>query len=143
MRHLIFTVAVLLLAATGLATWPAEARAPADDGRGTPYVVDRSDNICGIDEPRAITNPAKVDYEALLSATPEVRELKRRGIDPESAEGIRLLTGARSRVLAACETVRAAEGHCSVWKKIKRRDKRSISDLTRKVKAEIKSSEET
>lgn len=112
------------------------ARAP-DDGRGTPYVVDKSDNICGIDEPRAITNPAKVDYRALLAATPEVRRIKKRKIDRGSAQGTHLMAQARRRVLAACETVSEAEGHSSVWKKIARRDRRPIEDVTAKVKAAI------
>lgn len=111
--------------------------ATADDGRGTPFVVDKSDSICGIDEPRALTNPAKVDYEALLNSTSEVRRMKKRKIDRNSAEGIRLLSVARRKVLFACEEVRSSEGHDSVWKKIKRRDQRAVADITRKVKAEI------
>ncbi len=109
----------------------------ADDGRGTPFVVDKSDSICGIDEPRALTNPAKVDYDALLKSTPEVKRMKKRKIDRDSAEGIRLLSAARRKVLSACESVRSSEGHDSVWKKIKRRDQRAVADITRKVKAEI------
>lgn len=119
-----------------------EATSPAeDDGRGTPYVVDKTDNICGIDEPRAITNPAKVDYQALLDETPEVKEIKRRKIDPDSAKGIELMTKARRRVLAACEKVRSAKSHCSIWKKIKRRDKQDVSDVTDEVKKEIQASD--
>lgn len=113
-----------------------------DDGRGTPYKVDKTDNVCGLDEPRALTDPAKVDYEKLLNATPEVKAIKRRKIDKESAEGIRLMTEARSRVLDACEKVRSDEGHCSVWKKISRRDGTPIPDITDEVKKEIESDDE-
>ncbi len=115
--------------------------ATADDGRGTPYVVDKSDSICGIDEPRAITKPAKVDYDALLASTSEVRLMKKRKIDRDSAEGIRLLSAARRKVLSACEEVRSSEGYDSIWKRIKRRDHRAVADITRKVKAEIASCE--
>lgn len=108
-----------------------------DDGRGTPYIVNKSDNICGLDEPRQLTNPAKVDYEALLEATAEVKKIKKDKIDPKSSEGITLMTKARKRVLKACEAVRAADGYCSVWKDIKRRDKRAIDDITDAVKRKL------
>jgi hypothetical protein len=119
-----------------------ETAVRADDGRGTPYIVNRADSICGIAEPRAITSPAKVDYDELLGATPEVRLIKRRRIDPESAKGIKLMTEARRKVLAACETVRASEGYCSIWKGIKRRDKTPVDDITAKVKAQIADDDE-
>lgn len=108
-----------------------------DDGRGTPYVVTKSDNICGLDEPRQLTNPAVVDYDVLLEATDEHKKLIKDKIDPLSSEGITLLTKARARVLKACEAVRASNGHCSVWKVIKRRDKRSIDDITDEVKRQL------
>lgn len=117
----------------------ARADARADDGRGTPYVVDKSDNICGIGEPRALTNPSKVDYDALLGTTPEVKRIKRKRIDPESAEGIKLMTTARRKVLSACESVREELGYDSVWREIKRRDRTPIPDITERVKAEIES----
>ena len=148
----------ILTAVLAALAWaaPVSAQAPAqtagsysedepsptpDDGRGTPFVVDKSDSICGIDEPRAITKPAKVDYDTLLASTSEVRLMKKRKIDRDSAEGIRLLSAARRKVLSACEEVRSSEGYDSVWKDIKRRDKRAVADITRKVKAEIASSE--
>lgn len=116
---------------------PAADEVLDDDGRGTPYKVDKADNVCGLDEPRALTNPAQVDYAELLQATPEAKRVKRRKIDPDSAEGIRLMTEARTRVLQACESVRADLGYCSVWKKISRRDGDPIDDLTDAVKKEI------
>jgi len=111
-----------------------------DDGRGTPFVVLKADNICGLDEPRQITTPAKVDYDALLVETTEVKELKRNGIDPTSSKGITLMTKARSRVLKACETVRTELGYDSIWKSITRRDSRAIPDATDSVKAKLGSS---
>ncbi len=108
-----------------------------DDGRGTPYVVTKSDNICGLDEPRQLTNPAVVDYQALLEATDEYKKLIKDKIDKTSSKGITLMTKARARVLKACESVRASQGHCSVWKVIKRRDKRSVDDITDEVKRQL------
>ena len=96
----------------------ALAPAPvADDGRGTPYVVNKSDNICGLDQPRQLTSPAVVDYASLVAATAEYREIEKKKIDPNSSEGITLMTKARARVLKACESVRSSNGHCSVWKR--------------------------
>ena len=118
-----------------------------DDGRGTSWVVDKRDNICGLDEPRQLSRPAKVDYQKLLSATPEVKQIKRKRIDPNSAEGVRLMSKARSRILSACEKVRSAKGHCSVWKKISLRDpkkdkKKKPVDVTSSVKGEIDKSKD-
>ena len=124
--------------APAVATVSTEDALPAaDDGRGTPYVVNKSDNICGLDQPRQLTKPAKVDYQALLDATPEAKKIKDEKIDPESSEGITLLTKARARVLKACESVRAAQGHCSVWKVIRRRDGKALSDITDAVKRKL------
>jgi hypothetical protein len=108
-----------------------------DDGRGTPYRVDKDDNICGLDEPRQLSKPAKVDYAALVDETPEFKEIVSKGIDKASAKGIELMSKARRRVLTACETVRGNKGNCSVWKKIARRDGKAVDDLTTEVKAEI------
>ena len=80
---------------------------------------------------------ASVDYDALLKATDEYKKIVKDKIDPKSSEGITLLTKARARVLKACESVRAANGHCSVWKKIARRDKRAVSDITDAVKRQL------
>jgi hypothetical protein len=53
-------------AAVGGAAWAGEdartADAPygtPDDGRGTPYIVLKTDNICGLDEPRQIGSCAR------------------------------------------------------------------------------------
>ncbi|MGD2016658.1 MAG: hypothetical protein PVJ89_00965 [Planctomycetota bacterium] len=105
-----------------------------DDGRGTPYVVNKVDNICGLDEPRQLTNPALVDYSALMAETPELKKIKKDKIDPTSSEGITLTAKARSRVLSACESVRQSGGYCSVWKTIRRRDKKAVTDVTDAVK---------
>jgi len=117
---------------------PAHAAAVgADDGRGTDYVVMKSDNICGLDAPRQLSRPSKVDYDKLLNATTEMKKLKKRKIDRNSPEGIKLLTDAADRVKKACEKVRMEKGYCSVWKKIKRRDGKAISDISSSVQKEV------
>lgn len=131
---------MLVSATHALPTEPAVAEASAlgvDDGRGTPYIVSKTANICGLDEPRQLTSPAVVDYDALLKATDEYKKILKDKIDPKSSEGITLLTKARARVLKACESVRASQGHCSVWKRIARRDKKAVSDITAAVKRQL------
>ncbi len=108
-----------------------------DDGRGTPYILEKADNICGLDEPKQLSNPAKVDYDALLEVTPQIKRMKRDKIDPNSAKGIQLRTEAEALVRDTCEKIRADKSYCSVWKKIERRDGGKIADITEKVKKEI------
>jgi len=108
-----------------------------DDGRGTDFVVDKSDNICGLGVPRQLTSPAVVDYDALLDATPEVKKMKREGISESSAKGIQLRAAAEARVRKACQKIMDQEGNCSVWKEIKRRDGKALPDITDKVKSEL------
>jgi hypothetical protein len=115
---------------------PAQA-VTSDDGRGTDYVVNKSDNITGLDAPRQLSRPSKVDYDKLLNATAEMKRLRKDKIDRNSPEGIRLCTNAADRVKKACEKVRTDKAYCSVWKKIKRRDGKAISDITSSVQKEI------
>ncbi len=108
-----------------------------DDGRGTAYIVERSDNICGLDNPRQLTRPARVSYPTLLAATPEMQTLKKDRVNPNSPRGIQLRTDAAARVRKACEKVRARGKFCSVWKRIGRRDKKTVPDITSLVKREL------
>ena len=108
-----------------------------DDGRGTPYILEKSDNICGLDEAKQLSNPAKVDYDTLLEVTPQIKQMKRDKIDPNSAKGIQLRTEAEALVRDTCEKIRADKSYCSVWKKIERRDGGKITDITDKVKKQI------
>ena len=142
MFHTIVILALGFSFAPGELSPPLDGLLPGpapvvDDGRGTPYVVNRSDNICGLDQPRQLTSPAVVDYTSLVAATAEYREIEKKNIDPNSSEGITLMTKARARVLKACEAVRSANGHCSVWKQIRRRDKKAITDITDAVKRQL------
>jgi hypothetical protein len=101
------------------------------------WIVDRSDNICGLDDPKMLSKPAKVDYDAVLRATPEMKKMKDDKIDPNSPQGIQLRQAAASRVQKAADKVRTADGYCSVWKSIKHQDGRAIPDVTDAVKAQL------
>jgi hypothetical protein len=101
------------------------------------WITNSSDNVCGLRDPRMLSNPAKIDYDALLAATPEMEKVKKDGIQPDSVEGIQLKQKAIDRVTKACESVRVAQGHCSVWKTISHKDARSIPDITSLVKAKL------
>lgn len=101
------------------------------------WIVDRADSICGLDDPKMLSKPAKVDYETLLRATPEMKKIRDEKIDAASSEGIQLRQSAVDRVLKACERVRQAQGHCSVWKAIRHQDGRAVADITDLVKAQL------
>lgn len=101
------------------------------------WICDRADNICGLDDPRMLSKPAKVDYDALLKATPEMKKIVNDKIDPNSSEGINLRQRAVDRVRDKSEAVRTAQGYCSVWKTIRHQDGRTIPDVTDLVKAQL------
>ncbi|TAJ21500.1 MAG: hypothetical protein EPO68_04650 [Planctomycetota bacterium] len=113
------------------------ARTATADALSADWIVNAGDNVCGLRDTRMLSNPAKIDYDALLAATPEMQKIKRDGIDPSSAEGIQLKQQAIDRVTKACENVRVAQGHCSVWKSISHKDGRAITDITDLVKAKL------
>lgn len=101
------------------------------------WICDRSDNICGLDDPRMLSKPCKVDYDALLKATPEMKKIVNDKIDPNSSEGINLRQKAVDRIRDKAEAVRVAQGYCSVWKAISHKDGRTIPDITDLVKAQL------
>lgn len=101
------------------------------------WVCDRSDNICGLDDPKMLSKPAKIDYDALLKATPEMKKIAADKIDPNSSEGINLKSRAADRVREKADAVRSAQGYCSVWKTISHKDGRTIPDITDLVKAQL------
>ena len=49
------------------------------------WICDRSDNICGLDDPKMLSKPAKFDYDAVLKATPEMKKIVADRIDPNSS----------------------------------------------------------
>lgn len=101
------------------------------------WVADEDDNICGIKDLKKISNPAKVDYDALWDATPQIKKMKEKKIDPESTEGKALRSEAKTLVTKTCELVRSSGGYCGVWKTIKNEDGRTVPDITDDVKAKI------
>lgn len=114
--------------------------APAGDAtseveRG--WVVERSDNVCGLEDARMLSYPARVEYDTLLASTAEMKRIREEGIDPGSSTGIQLREQAVDRVRRACDKVRRNNGHCSVWKRISHRDGRSIPDITEAAKGEL------
>lgn len=121
---------------TGAAAPRATTLAIAGEVQQT-WICDRADNICGLDDPRMLSKPAKVDYDALLKATPEMKKITNDKIDPNSSEGINLRQRAVDRVRDKSESVRVAQGHCSVWKTIRHQDGRVIPDITDLVKAQL------
>ena len=104
------------------------ADSAADSTHG--WVADERDNIAGIHTLKRVTKPALVNYDELLAVTPQIQEIERKGVDPESAEGRALRRGARTLITKTCEIVRRAEGHCSIWKAIAHKDGRDIPNLT-------------
>lgn len=94
------------------------------------WQVDKSDNICGLDDARQLSNPVVVDYDRLMAATPEMKRLKDEKIDPNSSEGIQLRQKAVDRIREKSEALRVQKGYCSVWKAARHSDGRAIADVT-------------
>ena len=99
------------------------------------WIAKTTDSICGLKDVNQVSNPALIDFQACLDATPQMKKLKDNKIDPNSPEGIKLTTEAANKVTAACETLRVANGYCSVWKTIRHKDGRTVADITDLVKA--------
>lgn len=129
-------VPLLLQLLGALASVPALAApqpSPAAQALASDWVADAPDNICGLSDLRSLSDPAKVDYPRLWDATPEIKKLKKDGIDPKSAEGIALQEKATDRIRKACDDVRKDKNHCSVWKRIRHKDGRTIPDISEAV----------
>jgi hypothetical protein len=101
------------------------------------WVVEAGDSICGVREARQIKKPALIDFDRLVAITPEAKKIKRNKIDPNSAEGIRLMNLAESRVRDACSAIMKRQGYDSVWKRISSRKGAQIDDVTAYVEIEI------
>ncbi len=99
------------------------------------WLVKAENNICGLSDAGQLSTPVVVDFAALLDATPEYKKMKDQRISATSPEGIKLNHEAVNRIAVQCEAIRASNGYCSVWKEIKHRDGRSVTDVTDKVKA--------
>jgi len=101
------------------------------------WVVRSEDNVAGVSVARRITHPARVDFEKLMRATPEVKSLRKEGIERTSARGQILLSAAQSRVRRAARQVMNEKSHCSVWKEIRHKDERLVPDVTAAVLREL------
>jgi len=129
------SVILLSFALGGFA--PAHAAAPvavAVDGK---WVAEEEDNICGIRDLKKVSNPGKVNYTDLWDATPQIKKMREKKIDPESTEGKALRSQAKTLITKSCEVVRAAKGHCGIWKAIKNEDGRKVPDVTDDVKDKL------
>ncbi len=110
------------------------APAPADATTVT-WICDRSDSICGLDDVKMLSKPAKVDYDALYKSTAEYKKIRDEKIDPNSSEGIQLRQRAVDRIREKTDSIRSQNGYCSVWKTIRHQDGRVVPDITDQVKA--------
>ncbi len=104
---------------------------------GSDWVVKTEDSVVGVSQARQITNPAKVDYEELMKATPEMKTLRKEGIDKTSARGQTLVTAAQSRVRRVSRTVMTEKGHCSIWKQISHKKGVAVTDITEDIKKKL------
>jgi hypothetical protein len=115
-------------------TQPATASAAVLESK---WIANEDDNICGIKDLKKVSSPAKVDYDELWEATPQIKKMKEKKIDPESTEGKALRSQAKTLITKTCESVRSSKSYCSVWKAIKNEDKRTVPDLTKDVKDKL------
>ena len=104
------------------------------------WVIQAEDSVCGVVEARQIRKPAKVDFDRLVDLTPEGKKVLRDRIDLDSAEGVRLMNRAKSRVRDASAIIMKRQGYDSVWKDISSKKGTYITDLTAYVEIEIQNS---
>jgi hypothetical protein len=136
------TPLTLLVAALALLLVPAPIQAeaspvaaPTAEMGARDWILKAENNICGLSDASQLSSPVVVDFAVLLDATPEYKKMRDQKISATSPEGIKLNNEAVNRIATQCEAVRAANGYCSVWKEIKHKDGRAITDVTDKVKA--------
>jgi hypothetical protein len=131
------TVAICCLALTTcMYAIGAEQRAAWSDASAA-WIAERADSICGLDDLRQVSNPARIDYGAVMKATPEIKKMHDEHIDANSPEGIQLRALAADRVKRAAEIVRTKGGYCSVWKHIQHKDGREVPDVSSQVIAQL------
>ena len=141
LTHLLAALALLLAqapiqASDACAADPVASEPVASAEMGArDWILKAENNICGLSDAAQLSNPVVIDFAVLLDATPEYKKMRDQKISATSPEGIKLNNEAVNRIATQCETVRAANGYCSVWKEIKHKDGRAITDVTDKVKA--------
>jgi len=132
---LVFTPVLMLPCLAGPTSPQDDTQAALEAPPVAGWVVDRADNICGLDDPKMLSKPARVEYDSLLRATPQYKKIRDNKIDPNSPEGIQLRQEAVNKVRDASEKIRQQESYCSVWKAIRHTDGRVVADITDLVKA--------
>jgi hypothetical protein len=138
MRSHKILIAILSLAMGGAASAevqpvPAATELGAEPSAET-WIAKKSDNICGISDPKKVSNPAKVKYDKCLAETWPMKKIEEEDIDPESPEGKALRAKAVRLVTKAAQQVMGDNAYCSVWKAIKHADGRDVPDVTDEVK---------
>ncbi len=101
------------------------------------YEAKASHSISGLSNVSQLSNPMAVRYDEVMEATEERVRMRKEKIDPTSPLGEILESAAHRRVSAATRSVMLRDGHCSAWKKIKRKDGRPVPDLTADVIAQL------
>jgi hypothetical protein len=104
---------------------------------GSDWVVQADDHVSGVSNALQITNPAQVSYDSLMDDTSEMKELNRKGIRKDSAQGQVLVSAAKDRVRRAAKTVMKAKGYCSVWKQITSKSGVTVPDITEDVRKKL------
>jgi len=94
------------------------------------WVAEQADNLCGISNLKRVTNPALVNYDSLLDATPQMTEMREKRIKPDSIEGKTLREAARKLIVTKAQAVQKLGGYDGLWKAITNKDGRSIDDVT-------------
>ncbi len=101
------------------------------------YEARATNSISGLTDVSQLSNPMAVRYGEVMEATEERTRMRKEKIDPTSPLGEILESTAHRRVSAASRLVMRRDGHCSAWKKIKRKDGRAVPDLTADVIAQL------
>lgn len=97
------------------------------------WVAEEADNLCGISNLKRVTNPALVNYDSLLDATPQMTEMREKRIKPDSIEGKTLREAARKLIVTKAQAVQKLGGYDGLWKAITNKDGRRIDDVTKDV----------
>ncbi len=136
--NLIAPLALFLgLGAVPAAAEPVETAAIESAETSSGWKAKAKDNIAGLSDLKKVSNPAVVDYDKLLAATAEMKQIKRDKIDPDSPKGRSLRQQAVERVTKAAEAIRSEKRHCSVWKAISHKDGRKVADITKAVQDKL------
>ena len=82
------------------------------------WIADRSDNVCGVKDPKQVKFPGIVSWQRAMDTTAEMKKIKRERIDKNSALGITLIEAATRKTRNACQSAMKDHNVDSVWKHI-------------------------